>query len=161
MEKRVHRPGYHVQWHKSQKKPARAEIAEVPVSKKVSEKFADLDVRIPTDKQPAKLMDQELASLSEVETVKVESSSRDKGQSPEKQNRLRLKTPSVYSNVDVVSPIESSSVNSAADSGGALKTIGWVLVILGLIFLLIISILLGALLMLLGLVFIVAAPSAD
>jgi membrane-bound ClpP family serine protease len=52
-------------------------------------------------------------------------------------------------------------VNSAADSGGALKTIGWVLVILGLIFLLIISILLGALLMLLGLVFIVAAPSAD
>lgn len=42
------------------------------------------------------------------------------------------------------------------DGSGALRTIGWIFIILGLIFILIISILLGALLCLLGLLFVIA-----
>ena len=47
-------------------------------------------------------------------------------------------------------------VQQTDDGSGALRSIGWVLIILGIIFLLIISILLGALLMLLGLLFVIA-----
>lgn len=164
VEKRVHRSGYYVDWHhssNSKQKNNRSVVTEAKVENDASEQLADLKLQIPVEAKLARFKD---FSQSPAKSSDIEESEKSEGKTKELKrsfNLRELKDVAAYSEVELPATTEINSAESASDSGDALKTIGWVLIILGLVFLLIISILLGALLMLLGLVFVVAAPSSD
>gem|GEM_PF-4734935 len=73
MEKRVHRTGYYVQWHKVVHKPKADHQTDVPVMINVSSRIGEIDLSLPVDKQPMivnGLFSGEVRGEKEVDTVR-------------------------------------------------------------------------------------------
>jgi hypothetical protein len=170
VEKRVHMPGYHTTWNKAKHKSDRLETKnddviqtaqdEQVVEEEQLEKSSivieiPLTAPVQDDVTSASLEENSAALVDKAPMLPVvEENLASANAFPETDESAAI--PSKRALRNKLKELNSDSSASESGGNGALRGIGWVLIILGLLFLLIISILIGALLLLLGLVFVIA-----
>lgn len=181
IEKRVHMSGYHAKWHKSKQNSDRQELISnnngtntklnqinsasekenIRVKNSLKQDVFDKSVVVSldnsfapakTNKKTFKLVENKPDITTAQKAVvfdgivKTAANKRDSS----------LKTKIVNSNKNKLKDAKTNSSSNDDEGSGALRVIGWVFLILGILILLVVSILVGALLMLLGLVFVIA-----
>ncbi len=163
-------PGYHTTWNKTKHKSDRLETKSDDIIQTAQHEQAVEDDQLEKSSiaievaQPSPVQDDfTSASLEENSAALVEKAPMLPGieenlpsanASPETGESAAI--PSKRALRNTLKELNADSSASESGGNGALRGIGWVLIILGLLFLLIISILIGALLLLLGLVFVIA-----
>lgn len=168
MEKRVYMSGYHTEWYKSKHNPDRQELASNDNGTQTKQ---NQTVTIEESANETNTVDNSFAPTvtDDCITASVDNNSViipshktvafDKKVNTAKTNSAS-ETKTVISNKKALkNKLKELKANSSSgDDGGngALRAIGWVVLILGLLILLFASIIGGALLMLLGLVFVIA-----
>lgn len=173
IEKRVHMPGYHVEWVSGKNNRSGLDLesarrGHTPQEDRVLPERSAVGSAAfnTTEEQTSADTDEVFAST---ENVAIPSAVKSNFADPAMDSHVvhidhdrteGAKRAEVRATKkEVISALKSS--NSSSGGSGALRAIGWVVLIIGLLFLLFISILLGALLMILGLIFVLAGGSKD
>ena len=170
MEKRVYMSGYHTEWNKSKHNPDRQELAssnngrQTNQNQTVTSQGLENETNTVDNSFTPTVPDDNITALVDNNSVIIPSHKTvvfDK-----KINTVVAKTNSDSETKTIISNKkaiknklkELKANSSSGDEGGngALRTIGWVFIIFGLLILIVTSILGGALLMLLGLIFAIA-----
>lgn len=159
IQKRVHLPGYHVEWNQSKSKKKvkggtesnDSELAVKPqIKKELTENKENL-IELINQKVDLKVTEKSLKKeiTNQSSNTSKKSIKKNKKVKLDKSNTLiKLKSKTFESKIQKV----------ASDGSGssALNAIGWVFIIIGIIILLLLSLVLGIVLMLLGLLFVIA-----
>lgn len=153
--KRVHMPGYHVDWNN-----------RIQTKQKLDDNTKEQNISLVVEKTESKANKKKKHVVSAVsENIKTElngfTAVKPSKNVISKNNENKIiknnENPFAETNVILTENKKIKSYESNEDGGNkALRVIGWVVLIIGFLFLLLISILIGALLMLLGLIFILA-----
>lgn len=176
MEKRVHMPGYHTEWKKSKLNPSsqqfdsndrmvinptaiieQSEIDTTTIDNSFSPTVAEDNTSASVDNNPDFTPYQKKVGLVNTVTIKTNPTSETTTLVSDK-NALKKKLKEFKRNRSSRDSITSSANSSNGDSG-ALRTIGWIVLSLGILILLFVSIGIGAVLMLLGLIFVIAGAN--
>lgn len=144
IQKRLYNPGYYVDF----------------ASNKKHLSATDQTITIMQGKQEFVQYDKPTISIKQKSVVSPKSGSyfyaSEKMADSKKIKSPASKIKSIAQQVKAVKQLRKSVMMEGGDGSGALRAIGWVIVIIGIIFILVISIGIGAVLMLLGLVFVIA-----
>jgi hypothetical protein len=174
-EKRVYMSGYHTEWYKSKHNPDRQDLASNDNGKQTKQ---NQTVTVVESEYETNTVDNSFALTitdnnitASVDNNSLIIPSHKPVSFDKKVNTVNAKTNPVSETKTVISnkkalknKLKELKVNSSSgDDGGsgALRAIGWVVLILGLLILLFASIIAGALLMLLGLVFVIAGGNGS
>ncbi|MEA1874383.1 MAG: hypothetical protein U9N51_08155 [Bacteroidota bacterium] len=175
VKKRLYMPGYHVESLIGKKHHKAKTTKEIPNTQPTSLAEAE-QVKSETDKQlvkhqNAKIAEENALTLKIKPVISEQKKNKDLNQNKTinkpKKNILKTNnfndfTGDLFAFNNGPQSISKQHINKAntnigEDGNSALKVIGWVFIILGILILLVASILIGILLMLLGLVFVVSA----
>lgn len=168
VQKRTYRPGFTVQWkgdkfQKTNDDAVQEDVVIKEVGITVFEKTTS-DAIIPNMNNVASTANNDLAyeASNDLKTPKeiilIEEQPKEVGSRAEKNPSYQTKKYSRFSNGDKLS--NKASIGADDEGGnGALKVIGWIFIIMGIILLIFVSILVGILLMLLGLLFFVVGKN--
>lgn len=152
IEKRVHNKGYNIQWKNKNYQTVEGESANsVAAELDGNDVYVDLDVAVIEKFENTIITTQALPFEEEISNNIVSS---EKSNAPKEQI---VKT--IVYNANRFNIKRSNNITEYQDNqetANALNGIGWVLIILGILFLLVISIGLGIVFMLVGLLFVVA-----
>jgi hypothetical protein len=162
IQNRVYRPGYHVEWHGGKKHltPVQNEKT-ISVAEEVQLTEITTTEELP-DAMPATIVPPVVEQMAEHQPAQDNPTPKNtiapKPRVAAKQERKDDAT-SHAGHTLLTQPTATGAVLSMGEAGegssGALRTVGWVLIILGLLLLLLVSILSGILVMLLGLLFVI------
>ena len=169
VQKRTYRPGFTVQWKGDKFQKSNEDVVQEEVIVKedaavtVIENATTADAALSNDKvAPTENKDQLTEASNNLKTQEEEVSE-DKqqqavGSHAETAPSYHMKKAARFSNG--INLDHKASIGADDEGGnGALKAIGWIFIILGIILLLLVSILVGILLMLLGLLFFVVGKN--
>ena len=168
VQKRTYRPGFTVQWkgdkfQKTNDDAVQEDVVIKEVGITVIEKTTS-DAIIPNMNNVTSTANNDLAyeASNDLKTPKeiilIEEQPKEVGSRAEKNPSYQTKKYSRFSNGDKLS--NKASIGADDEGGnGALKVIGWIFIIMGIILLIFVSILVGILLMLLGLLFFVVGKN--
>ena len=167
IQKRVYRPGFTVEWkgdkfQKSNEDVAQEEVVVEDVAFKVVENATTTATSLNNNKvTPTESTDQPTKASNNLKTqeekVAVEKLQKEVDSRAENAPSYQMKKAAKYSKG---ATLEHKASIAADDEGnGALKGIGWVFIIIGILILVFASILVGILLMLVGLLFFVVGKN--
>lgn len=163
-------PGYHTEWFKSKHNPKNQELANEDNEKQTNQHqsgsiveseietstFDDSFAPTITDDNITETVENSALIIGSRKTVSLEKEVNTTAALTNHVATTKTEITTKKAVKNKLTELKSTSA-SADDSGsGALRAIGWVVVILGILILLLVSLLIGALLMLLGLVFVIA-----
>jgi hypothetical protein len=169
VQKRTYRPGFTVQWKGDKFQKSNEDVAQEEVIVKedaavtVIENATTVATSLSNNKvEPTESTDQPIEasnnSKTQEEEVSVDKQQQAVSSHAEKAPSYLMKKADRFSNG--INLDHKASIGADDEGGnGALKAIGWIFIILGIIFLFFVSIIVGILLMLLGLLFFVVGKN--